>query len=46
MLHRQIGPRRSRIDMHDVPAPAALNALLEDLLKHLRQARDTAAAGK
>jgi hypothetical protein len=46
VLHRQIGPQRSRIDMHDVPAPAALNALLEGLLKHLRQARDTAAAGK
>ncbi|WP_328911659.1 MULTISPECIES: hypothetical protein [unclassified Streptomyces] len=46
VLHRQIGPQRSRIDMHDVPAPAALNALLEGLLKHLRQARAAAAAGK
>ncbi|MFE4398689.1 MULTISPECIES: hypothetical protein [Streptomycetaceae] len=46
VLHRTIGPQRSRIDMHDVPAPAALNALLEGLLKHLRQARDAAAAGK
>lgn len=46
VLHRPISRQRSRIDMHDVPAAASLNALLEGLLKHLRDARDTAAAGK
>ncbi len=46
VMHRPIGRQRSRIDMHDVPAPAALNALLEGLLRHFRDARDAAAAGR
>lgn len=39
VMHRQIGPRRNRIDMDDVPAPAALNTLLEGLLGVLRKHR-------
>ena len=45
VLHRQMGRRRSRIDMADLPAPAALNALLDGLVMTLRD-RQTAAATK
>jgi hypothetical protein len=36
VLHRQMGKRRSRIDMDDIPAPAAVNALLDGLVVALR----------
>jgi hypothetical protein len=44
VLHRQMDQRRSRIDMDGMPAPAALNAMLDGLVVKLKAA--TAAAGK
>jgi hypothetical protein len=36
VMHRQIGPRRSQIDMDDMPAAPALNAMLDGLLQDHR----------
>lgn len=45
VMHRQIGPHRSRIDMDDMPTSAAVNHLLEGLCVRLREARDAQRAG-
>jgi hypothetical protein len=39
VLHRQMDQRRSRIDMDDMPAPAALNAMLDGLVVKLKAAK-------
>jgi hypothetical protein len=41
VMHRQIGPRRSQIDMDDMPAAPALNAMLDGLVLVLQDHRSS-----